>query len=96
MTFGAAVAAMRTGFAVERAHWAGGCVWILPEAMVPVERISDAHLAKAAVGGVVHCKAAMRFMAADKSVITGWTPSMEDIFATDWSIVKRDDSSTNQ
>ena len=82
---------MVQGYRVARAAWEGSgeYIWLMPPAVVPVEKLHDPILKRIAEenGGTVECKAALRLRTELGRVETGWRPGMDDLMATDWLVV---------
>lgn len=90
MTFGETLELIKTGKFAARDTWdINSYIWLLPEAKVPATWCKETHLKKLAEssGGEMHCLASIRLKTVDNKVLTGWSPSQSDMFATDWKEV---------
>lgn len=93
-TIGWAVNRMLAGKKVRRAGWNGKgmYLWLLPEAMVPVDWCKEPHLRELAENNpdgsrTMHCLPSIRMKTADGKVLTGWLASQTDLLASDWEEV---------
>jgi hypothetical protein len=97
LTFGAAIEALKGGKRVSRAGWNGKgmYLWLLSEAVVPVEWIKEPHLKEIAENSeekTVHCLPSIRMYTTNahgrKAVLTGWLASQTDMLSEDWYIIE--------
>lgn len=90
--FSAVLPALLKAATARRESWGPNrYIWLLPEANVPKEWCKEPHLlhlASTSITGKVRCHASIRMRMADDSVLTGWVPTAEDLFAEDWTIME--------
>ena len=88
-TFCEALDAIKAGLRVRRHDWPlGSYLWLLPAAAVKAEWCREPHLKQLAErnGGSVEALASIRLYQFGQ-VLTGWNPTSEDLFATNWMIL---------
>jgi len=88
-TFCEALDAIKVGIRVRRHDWPlGSYLWLLPAASVKAEWCREPHLKQLAErnGGSVEALASIRLYQFGQ-VLTGWNPTSEDLFATNWMIL---------
>ncbi len=89
-SFGDAVIAMTAGRRVGRCCWQlGSSIWLMPAVEIKQEKCQDKHLKALAEkrGGFVRAEAVIRHATQTGFVTTGWTPTVEDMLATDWVVL---------
>lgn len=90
--FSAVLPALAKAARAQRDTWAPNqYIWLLPEATVPKEWCKEPHLlhiASTNPDGKVVCRASIRMRMPDQSVLTGWVPTAEDMYASDWTITE--------
>ena len=99
MTFNLALRAIKAGSIVFRKAWEGQkAVWLKPSCVVKSEWCKDPILKQFADlnGGEIYAQAVMCMCMNDdhnnKSIITGWNPTAEDMLADDWEIICNEES----
>lgn len=88
-TFCEALDAIKVGIRVRRHDWPlGSYLWLLPAASVKAEWCREPHLKQLAErnGGSIEALASIRLYQFGQ-VLTGWNPTTEDLFATNWMIL---------
>lgn len=87
MKFSDVVNSLEQGTRFRRASWpADSFIWYMPQADVKADWCREPVLHRlASATGTIHCGPAIRRFV-DGMVITGWTPSAEDMFAQDWEV----------
>lgn len=94
INFESALTALKTGWRIAREHDFnnGEFLFLLPAGEIPVSAIHDPTL-----GSVIALSDKQTFTAlpsirkrnSDGSILTGWTPSLEDLFAEDWVVFEQ-------
>lgn len=94
MTFNLVLSAIKIGNLAFRKAWEGQkAVWLKPSCVVKSEWCKDPTLKHFADlnGGEIYAQAVMCMCVSDdhnnKSIITGWNPTAEDMLADDWEII---------
>jgi len=94
MNFYKAFKSIKNGELAIRMAWQGRkAVWLKPSCVVKSEWCKDPILKQFADlnGGEIYAQAVMCMCVSDdhnnKSIITGWNPTAEDMLADDWEII---------
>ena len=90
LSFGKALEALEEGMHVSREGWNGEYIWLLPASPIKAEWCKDEHLKNIALanGGEIQALGSIRMLTANQKILTGWSPSQEDMLSKDWFITK--------